>query len=125
MNMEIEVRNQAYLIFNQVDDSSCDFAEKLLALGVDRVVGRVLAMEWSAQKHKVSITPGQRGLMLPRNSAAEQAFRRVVAFVWPATSATPNTPKKVKRSQIDPVVALIAKINKLTPAQRRRIRAAI
>jgi hypothetical protein len=118
----IETRNMAYQVFNAVEGASCDFAEQLLVLGVDRVVGRALCMEWAAEKYKVRLSMGQRGLMLPRNSAAEQAFYRVVAFVWPAVSATP---KKAKRSKVDPIEALIKKINALTPAQRRRIRAAI
>ena len=124
MNMEIEVRNQAYLIFNAVENSSCDFAEKLLTLGVDRVVGRVLAMEWASETSTTPapITMGQRGLKLPRNSAAEQAFYRVVAFVWPAVSATP---KKVKRSRIDPVAKLLAAYGKLTAGQKRSFKAGL
>jgi hypothetical protein len=122
MSFTIETRNQAYLIFNAVEGASCDFAEKLLEMGIDRVVGRALCMEWAAEKYKVRLVMGERGLKLPRNSAAEQAFYRVCSFVWPAVSATP---KKAKRSKVDPVEALIKKINALTPAQRRRIRAAI
>jgi len=123
MNMEIEVRNQAYLIFNTIENASCDFAEKLLAMGIDRVIGRVLAMEWASEKHGTRIVQGgQRGPALPAGSAAQKAYSRVCLFVWPAESATPS---KAKRTKVDPVEALIAKINKLTPAQRRRIRAAI
>ena len=122
MNMEIEVRNQAYLIFNAVNDTSCDFAEKLLGLGVDRVIGRVLAMEWSSEKYHARITMGERGLKLPRNSAAEQAFHRVVAFVWPAVSATT---KKVKRSNSDPVAALLKRYAALTAGQKRSFKSAL
>jgi len=122
MSFTIETRNQAYLIFNNVDTVSVAFAEKLLGMGVDRVVGRVLCMEWAAEKYKVRLVTGQRGLMLPRNSAAEQAFHRVVAFVWPAVSATP---KKVKRGQTDPVAALLARYGKLTAGQKRSFKAAL
>jgi hypothetical protein len=122
MNMEIEVRNQAYLVFNAVEGASCDFAEKLLVLGVDRVIGRALCMEWASEKYHARITTGQRGPKLPRNSAAEQAFYRVVAFVWPATSATP---KKAKRSNTDPVAKLLAAYGKLTAGQKRSFKAGL
>ena len=123
MSFTIETRNQAYLVFNKVEGASCDFAEQLLTLGVDRVVGRALAMEWASAKYHAPIKVGQRGLMLPRDSAAEKAMNRVIRFIWPLESATPK--KKAKRSKVDPIEALIKKINGLTPAQRRRIRAAI
>ena len=123
MSFTIETRNQAYLIFNKVEGASCDFAEQLLVLGVDRVVGRALCMEWASTKHKTPISNGQRGLMLPQDSTARKAMNRVIAFIWPSESATPK--KASKRDEVDPVEALIKKINKLTPAQRRRIRAAI
>ena len=122
MNFTIETRNQAYLVFNAVEGSSVDFAEQLLVLGVDRVVGRVLAMEWASEKYKVRLVTGQRGLMLPRNSAAEQAFYRVCGFVWPAVSATT---KKVKRSNSDPVAALLKRYAKLTAGQKRSFKAGL
>jgi len=123
MSLTIETRNQAYLIFNAVNDTACDFAEKLLGMGVDEAVGRALAMEWASAKYHTPITMGQRGLMLPQGSNARSAMNRVIGFIWPSESATPK--KKAKRSAVDPVEALIKKINALTPAQRRRIRAAI
>ena len=121
MNFTIETRNMAYQVFNAVEGASCDFAEKLLAVGVDRVVGRALCMEWSAEKYKVRLVTGQRGLMLPRNSAAEQAFYRVVAFVWPAVSAK----KKKKRSNTDPVAALLKRYAALTAGQKRSFKAGL
>ena len=122
MSFTIETRNQAYTIFNSIEGTSCDLAEKLLGMGVDRVVGRALAMEWASAKYHAPIKVGQRGLTLPRDSAAHKAMVRVCYFIWPAESATP---KKSTRNTTDPVEALIKKINALTPAQRRRIRAAI
>lgn len=122
MSFTIETCNQAYMIFNKVEGASCDFAEKLLELGVDRFVGRALAQQWASAKYKTPLKMGQRGLMLPQGSNARSAMNRIIAFIWPSESATP---KKATRNTTDPVEALIAKINKLTPAQRRRIRAAI
>ena len=123
MSFTIETRNQAYLIFNAVSDTGTTFAVELAALGVDEVVGRALAMEWASAKYKTRITMGQRGLMLPQGSTARSAMNRVIGFIWPSESATPK--KKAKRSKVDPIEALIKKINALTPQQRRRIRAAI
>ena len=121
--MNNQIRNHAYMVFNKVADTGTTFAVELAALGVDEVVGRALAMEWAAAKYKAPITMGQRGLMLPQGSAARMAMFRVISFIWPSESATSK--KKAKRNTTDPVEALIKKINALTPAQRRRIRAAI
>ena len=112
-----------HAIFNKVSDTGTTFAVELAALGVDEVVGRALAMEWASAKYHAPIKVGQRGLMLPQGSNARSAMNRVIAFIWPSESAAPK--KKAKRSNADPVEALIKKINALTPAQRRRIRAAI
>ena len=122
MSFTIETRNQAYLIFNQVDDTACDFAEKLLTLGIDRVVGRVLAMEWASTKYGTRIVVGQRGAALPAGSAAQKAHSRVCLFVWPAVSATP---KKAKRNQTDPVEALLKRYAALTAGQKRSFKAAL
>ena len=122
MSFTIETRNQAYLVFNAVENSSCDFAEKLLVLGVDRVVGRVLAMEWASEKYQTRIVTGQRGAALPAGSAAQKAHSRVCLFVWPAVSATPT---KTKRNQTDPVAKLLAAYGKLTAGQKRSFKSGI
>lgn len=122
MNFTIETRNQAYLVFNTVENMSCDFAEKLLTLGVDRVIGRVLAMEWASEKYGTRIVVGQRGAALPAGSAAQKAHSRVCLFVWPAVSATPT---KTKRNQTDPVAKLLAAYGKLTAGQKRSFKAGL
>ena len=122
MNFTIETRNQSYLIFNAVENSSCDFAEKLLALGIDRVIGRVLAMEWASEKYKTRIVTGQRGAALPAGSAAQKAHSRVCLFVWPAVSATPS---KAKRNQTDPVAKLLKRYAALTAGQKRSFKSAL
>ena len=120
--MNNDIKNKAYLIFNKVSDTSTTFAVELAALGVDEVVGRALAMEWASAKYHTPITMGERGLKLPHDSVARLAMKRVISFIWPSESVKK---KKAKRSKVDPIEALIKKINGLTPAQRRRIRAAI
>lgn len=119
--MNQQLKNHAYMVFNRVDATSTDYAVELAALGVDRVVGRALALEWASEKYKVRIVAGQRGATLPRDSAAHKAWQRVVSFIWPNEASG----KRGKRNAVDEVEALIKKCLKLTAAQRRRIKAAI
>ncbi len=111
-----------FAVFNDADDSSVNFASRLLALGIgDRATAAPLAMEWAAQKYRAKIVQGQRGAMLPRDSAASQAYKRVLAACFPKA----DMPKTAKRGKTDPVEALLAKFKALTPAQKRAFRAAI
>ena len=119
--MNQQLKNHAYMIFNKVDTTSTDFAVELAALGVDRVVGRALALEWASEKYHTPIINGQRGATLKRDSAAHKAWQRVVSFIWPNEASG----KAGKRNSADPVEKLIRQCLKLTAAQRRRIKAAI
>ena len=119
--MNQQLKNHAYMIFNRVDTTSTDFAVELAALGVDRVVGRALALEWASEKYHSPIIAGQRGATLKRDSAAHKAWQRVVSFIWPNEASG----KRGKRNAVDPVEKLIRQCLKLTAAQRRRIKAAI
>jgi hypothetical protein len=120
--MNNDIKNKAYLVFNRVEGSSISFAEELLAFGVDRVVGRALAMEWASEKYKTPIVVGQRGANLPWGSAAQKAHSRVCLFVWPTVSATPS---KTKRSQTDPVALLLKRYATLTAGQKRSFKSAL
>jgi hypothetical protein len=119
--MNQQLKDKAYLIFNRVDNTSTDFAVELAALGVDRVVGRALALEWASEKYHTPIINGQRGATLKRDSAAHKAWQRVVSFIWPNESGK----RGGKRNSADPVEALLKRFEKLTAAQRRRFKAAI
>lgn len=120
--MNQQLKNHAYMIFNKVDTTSTDFAVELAALGVDRVVGRALALEWASEKYHSPIIAGQRGATLKRDSAAHKAWQRVVSFIWPNEA---SGRRGGKRNSADPVEALLKRFEKLTAAQRRRFKAAI
>ena len=106
-----------FAVFNDADNSSASFADRLLSLGIaSRVDAKPLAMEWAAAKHKAKIVQGQRGAMLPRDSAAEKAMHRVLAVCFPKADA----PKKPKVSnKADPVAKLIKAYAELSAGQKR------
>ena len=106
-----------FAVFNDADNQSASFADRLFALGIgDRVTAKPLAMEWAANKYKVKIEQGQRGAKLPRDSAAEKAMNRVLSVCFPAT----DLPKaKAKVNQTDVVAKLLSAYAKLTPAEKR------
>lgn len=107
-----------FAVFNDADNSSVSFADRLLALGIgDRATAKPLAMEWAANKYKAKITQGQRGDKLPTNSAAERAMYRVLDVCFPKADAPKAKPGASK--QTDPVAKLLAAYNKLTAAEKR------
>lgn len=109
-----------FAVFAAADKSSASFAEQLLALGVgDRATARPLAMEWAAQKYAAKITEGQRGLMLPRDSAAERAMNRVLQVCFPKADLPAKLPKIDAPRAADPVEKLLADFAKLTAGQKR------
>lgn len=107
-----------FAVFNDADNQSASFAERLMALGVgDRATAKPLAMEWAANKYKVKIEQGQRGDKLPRDSAAEKAMNRVLSVCFPAADQPKVKPSTSK--QTDPVAKLLSAYAKLTPAEKR------
>lgn len=113
-----------FAVFTDADKSSASFAERLFALGVaDRATAKPLAMEWAAKKYGVTIEQGQRGAKLPRDSAAEKAMNRVLGLCFPATDLPKATP--AASNQQDVVAKLLKAYAKLTPAEKRKFKAAI
>ena len=115
-------RKAIYAVFDFADDSSASCAERLLALGIaSKAEAKPLAMEWASQhkKYKAKITKGQRGLMLPRNSAAERAMYRVLDVCFPAADK-PKTPKKPTANKQDAVEKLFKSWSALSGAEKRR-----
>ena len=112
-----------FAVFNDADNSSASFAERLLKLGIgDRATAKPLAMEWAANKHKVAIEQGQRGAKLPRDSAAEKAMNRVLQVCFPSA----DLPQRAgKAHKTDNVAKLLKAYEGLTAAERRRFLAAI
>ena len=116
--------NAIYSVFNNADKSSASFTEQLLALGIgDRATARPHAMRWAAGKYGAKITQGQRGEMLPRDSAAERAMNRVLEVCFPR--ADKPKAKAGYANKTDAVQSLINKFQKLTKAEQRRFLAGI
>lgn len=90
-------------IFNAADDSSTSFLERLMAQGLgDRATARPYALRWASQKYGEKIVEGQRGEMLPKDSAADLAVKRVLTACYgpakaPASSGK-GEPTKVRIS---------------------------
>lgn len=117
-------RNAIYRIFDLADNSSASFAEQLLALGIaSRSDARPFAMEWASAKYKAKITQGQRGDKLPRNSAAEQAMKRVLQVCFP--SADKPQSKRKSSNKTDAVAKLLKAYEALTGAEKRRFKNAL
>lgn len=112
-------RKAIYAVFNDADNSSASFTERLIALGVaDLGTAKPLAMEWAASKYKARITQGQRGATLPRNSAAERAMYRVLGVCFPKA----DRPKshKATANKTDAVAKLFKAWSALSGAEKRR-----
>ena len=87
-----------YAVFNDADNLSASFAERLMALGIaSRTEAKPFAIEWAAAKYNVAIVEGQRGAKLPRDSAAEKAMNRVLSVCYPSVDL-PSKP--VARAQV-------------------------
>ena len=112
-------RKAIFAVFNDADNSSASFTERLLALGIASVTdAKPLAMEWAAEKYKARITQGQRGATLPRNSAAERAMYRVLGVCFPKVDR-PNATKASANKQ-DVVEKLFKTWSALSAAEKRR-----
>lgn len=90
-------------IFNAADNSATGFLERLMAQGLgDRATARPYALRWAAQKYGEKIVEGQRGEKLPKDSAADEAVKRVLTACYgPATapaSSGKGEPTKVRIS---------------------------
>lgn len=117
-------RKAVYAVFNAADETSTDYAEKLAALGVDQPAARAMSLEWASEKYRAPLRMGQRGMTLPRDSAAAKAAQRVMSIIYPRGSEGDGK-RGGKRASVDPVEKLIRQCLKLTAAQRRRVKAAI
>jgi hypothetical protein len=114
-------RTAVYAVFNQADKSSVSFAEQLLALGIgSRADARPLAMEWASKKYNVKIKQGQRGAMLPEDSAADKAMRRVLGVCFPSVDMPKAKSPKPTANKADPVAKLIEKYQALSAVEKRR-----
>jgi hypothetical protein len=121
--MTKSINTQAiYAVFNKADDVSPTLAALLMQHGIDsRKAAYPFAVQWAAEKHKVKVIQGQRGLTLPHNSAAMQAVQRVLNTIYPRVDA----PKAKTANKVDPIKSLVTRFKALTAAEKRRFLAAI
>ena len=114
-------RKAVFAVFNDADSESASFAVRLMELGIaSRAEAKPFAMEWAANKYKVVIKQGQRGPMLPRDSASEKAMNRVLEVCYPKADAPkPKTPKATA-DKSDPVALLFKKWQALSASEKRR-----
>jgi hypothetical protein len=101
-------------VFTDADNASLNFADRLFALGIaDKKTAKPFAMHWAAKKYDAKIEIGQRGEKLPRDSAAEKAFYRVLKLCFPDVDV--NTPKavtiKATKTALEKALAAFAKLS--------------
>jgi hypothetical protein len=126
-NIPAATKAAAFAVFDDADNSSASFAARLLKIGIgDRATAKPLVMEWASIKYKAAIVDGQRGPMLPRNSAAEKAMARALAACFPSVDL-PKSQAKAKRNNDDAVGKLLAATvkgyAKLTAGEKRSFKA--
>ena len=113
-------RVAVYAVFNDADNESASFADRLMELGIaSRAEAKPFAMEWAAKKHNETIKQGQRGATFTkRDSAAERAMNRVLQVCYPSA----DKPKSGKQTanKTDAVGALFKKWQALSAAEKRR-----
>ena len=108
-----------HLVFTDADNMSLNFAERLFALGIaDKKTAKPYAMRWAAKKYSTVDNPvkleiGQRGEKLPRDSAAEKAFYRVLKLCFPDvdTKAEKSVTIKATKSALEKALAAFAKLS--------------
>jgi len=109
---------------SNADSATLDLQEYVAKTGADRAVVTDAVTRFVAVEHRLSVKSGQRGVTFEATGKAFKDADNRRAYLLRLIYNVPRS-KTSKRSKTDPVEALIAKINKLTPAQRRRIKAAI
>jgi len=115
-------RKAIFAVFNDADNSSASFTERLFALGIASVTdAKPLAMEWASAKYKAELKQGQRGTTFAkRNTAAEQAMYRVLGVCFPKADKPKAKSGKDVANKADPVEALFKKWSALSGAEKRR-----
>lgn len=88
-------------VFEDVDNSSTSFCERLLALGIgDRATARPFVMLWAAAKYNARIVMGQRGeTWAVRDCDASRATSRVLAACFPSVDLPKRKSKGNSKSK--------------------------
>lgn len=122
------VRSAVFAVFDDADNSSASFAERLIALGVaDRATARPLAMEWASKRYGVALKESQKGGMTfaTRGSDAERAMYRVLAVCFPAADVPAAAGGRGRGETKSAVDKLLAAYAKLTAGEKRSFKAAL
>ena len=115
-------KTKVFAIFQDADNVQASLATRLFDEGIfDRTQALPLVIEFVEGKYKVKATMGQRGLMFEKNSASEQAKKRILANCF----ETVAKPKANTQNKKDPIDALLAKIKALPKSAQKRIKDAI
>jgi len=115
-------KQNVFAIFKDADNAQASFATRLFNEGIfDRVQALPLVIEYVEKAYEVKAIKGQRGMMFEKNSASEQAKKRILANCF---ETTPK-PKANTQNKKDPLAALLAKIKALPKADQKRIKDAI
>jgi hypothetical protein len=105
---------EVHKVFTDADNASLNFADRLFALGIaDKKTAKPFAMHWAAKKYDAKIELGQRGEKLPRDSAAEKAFYRVLKLCFPDvdTKETKAVTIKPTKTALEKALAAFAKLS--------------
>jgi hypothetical protein len=105
---------EVHKVFTDADNASLNFADRLFALGIaDKKTAKPFAMHWAAKKYDATIELGQRGEKLPRDSAAEKAFYRVLKLCFPDvdTKETKAVTIKPTKTALEKALAAFAKLS--------------
>ena len=94
MDNAIIVTTAIAAIFDAADNSATGFLERLMAEGLgDRATARPYVLRWASKKYGVKIVEGQRGEMLPKDSAADLAVKRVLTACYGPAKAPASSGK--------------------------------
>lgn len=120
-------------IFDAADGAAIDWVTTLAAEGLDtRKAARPYVVIWAGAKYGSPVTEGQRGLMVPQDSAAAKAVDRVLKAVFSAEEKTEEAgavdPVEAALKAAKAADAALAKARKayaeLTKAQQKKFDAA-
>ena len=110
-------------LFTRIDESTENFAVQAAKLGLGtRADAKPFAMAWAAQKYGARLEEGQRGYKLPRDSAAEKAYYRVLNAIYPS-EASVSAGKGAVNRETDPVARLLKAFAKLSAGEKRSFKA--
>jgi hypothetical protein len=120
MNTSINT-TKVYAVFAKADNSQADFATQLFNLGIfSRKEAQPHAARYVADKYKVKVIEGQRGLTVQKDTDAYKAMMRILGNCFETVKSTSTSVNKA-----DPVKSLVTRFGNLSAAEKRRFLASI